>query len=282
MMRTLYRSAQAIGRVCPEALKKPLRGEYDSVSNRFLERPLFLAEIALQRLMGHRYLEWYAARLNKDETTGRELAERPVMESGDEDLEALRRLGLEPHHTLYEFGLGFGRSAQHFIAYLDQGHYAGNDITANRVRMFREYLDLRGLADKQPEMHVTRDNSFDWVAGRTFDYIWCGAVLCHMPDEDVAEVLSNIRRIMAPHSIFLMTDTHLVGQDHIVRYTSKDWFRPANWYRETGEACGLVAEDVSDMLSFGKGSHHVATPLGEAGGFKMGTHLIKYTLPENP
>ena len=267
----------------PENTKIKLRGDYNSVRHRFVDRPRDGIVLCAQSLLGKRFLSWYAKRLDatasqvKPGEGGRHLSKIETMKTGAEDLEVVKRFGLQADNSLYEFGTGFGRSAQHFVNFLDTDHYFGNDISAARIRQMREFFEFNGLAKKNPTFFVTANNSFDWAEGKTFDFIWTMAVFCHMPDEDVREVFRNVQKIMHPSSIFLALDTHLDDSDRIHRYNAKDWFRPPSWYCDAAAEAGLHSEDVSEKLVAGVGSQNVSTPLGYKG-MKFSSHLIKMTL----
>ena len=69
---------------------------------------------------GGSYFDWYAKRLNRI-GVDYELFDKSdyMLKTGKEHLNSLISGGLQPHHILFEIGTGWGRSAQHFINYLD-------------------------------------------------------------------------------------------------------------------------------------------------------------------
>ncbi|MBE90539.1 MAG: hypothetical protein CMM76_14005 [Rhodospirillaceae bacterium] len=267
----------------PESTKILLRGDYNYCSARFIDRPRDWLALQTQRLLGKNFLNWYARRLDQAANQvstgegGKHLKAHEMMKTGREDLEVAKRFGLKPEHSLFEFGTGFGRSAQHFISYLKKKQYCGNDISKGRVRQMTEYFELIGLSNKEPEILVTADNTFDWLNGRKFDYVWTMAVLSHMPDEDVVAFFKNARKIMHENSTLLALDTHIEGYNDVFRYNAKDWFRPPEWYCDAIESVGLVAQNATDKMVAGAGSQNVGHPIGSKG-MKFSSHLVAATL----
>ena len=267
----------------PESTKILLRGDYNSCSARFIDRPRDWLALQTQRLLGKNFLNWYARRLDQAANQvskgegGKHLKAHEMMKTGREDLEVAKRFGLKPEHSLFEFGTGFGRSAQHFIGYLKKKQYCGNDISKGRVRQMTEYFELIGLSNKEPKILVTTDNTFDWLNGRKFDYVWTMAVLSHMPDEDVVAFFKNAQKIMHENSTLLALDTHIEGYNDVFRYNAKDWFRPPEWYCDAIESVGLVAQNATDKMVAGAGSQNVGHPIGSKG-MKFSSHLVAATL----
>lgn len=263
----------------PDSVVRTLRGKHNSVYFRFVGNPINLIAIKFSNLFGISYLEWYGKRLSS--YTGRsaeELAKSDYLKTGKEDLQAAINLGLETEHSFYEFGTGQGRSSAHFIRYLQPDLFFGNDAAEGRVREFLEFMKLNELGDKQPTVWVNSTNDFSWVpVDRHFDFLWCNAVLCHMPDKDARAVIANIKKIMHDGSKFLLSETTVDGSEKVNRYNFKDWFRPVSWYIEAAEAVGLKAVDASEALSYGSGSHFKNASLGDGEGFTYSTFLLEIT-----
>lgn len=253
----------------PEPIRKTLRGDQNSVKTRFFSNPREKLTIAIMRkVMGGSYLAWYGRRLDGylAGKTGASLLETEYFTaSGDEDLTAMKALGLMPHHTMFEFGTGEGRSAQHFVGYLEPGHFTGNDISVERSRRFHEYFEAINLSDRKPRHLVTSDNSFEWFDGETFDYIFSQAVISHMPDDECKEVLANLHKIMHRDSIAAFVFSEVDGGPASLRYTAKDFFRSPQLVIEWANQFGLVGEVRSECLDYGHGCHVKNLPLGESG-----------------
>jgi len=257
-----------IASLIPEQTRKRLRGDYNSVTKRFITAPAELAAQRILSLFGVNYLRWYADRLDRmlKERSGKDLVGNVYFDSGHEDLAVLKIFGLKPHHTLFEIGTGEGRSAQHIAAYLDAGNLLGNDTSAERVRQLHEYFSEIGLSEKRADIIVTTNNNFDWFeGGKKVDYIWSNAVLSHIPDNDVREMLANMTNIMHKDTIALISVAEADGIERTVRYTVKDWLRPPAFYEKAAHEVGLKFSDESSHLPYGERSYPYKKSLGQIG-----------------
>jgi len=96
-----------IASLIPEQTRKRLRGDYNSVTKRFITAPAELAAQRILSLFGVNYLRWYADRLDRmlKERSGKDLVGNVYFDSGHEDLAVLKIFGLKPHHALLTGGL---------------------------------------------------------------------------------------------------------------------------------------------------------------------------------
>lgn len=235
----------------PEPIRKKLRGRHNSIKTRFWDNPRELLTLKLYQLKGKSYLQWYAERLDRfaesDSAVSSGMADtHRYYLSGDEDLELLIDLGLKPEHKLFEMGCGFGRSAQHFVRYLGEKNYVGSEISRGRLRQCEELLRHRGLMDKQPELLVNPDNSFDWLGQRTFDFLWAGNVFTHVPPEDMETIMANAHKVMHADSRFVFTYTRNPDET-MHRHHAKDWDRNYEYFEALAGRHGFVSENVSHL-----------------------------------
>ncbi|MDP6953936.1 MAG: class I SAM-dependent methyltransferase [Alphaproteobacteria bacterium] len=241
----------------PAALLNWLRGESKSVRYRFWYGPMEYLSLRLHRLRGGDYLTWYAGRMDG-------FVNFETLESGDSDalrqfeyymngdpnsLGIVKGFGLEPHHTLHEFGVGFLRTAQHFIEYLDAGNFSGNDASKARIEFGSEYLRRKMAFDaKRPQLIVNTDNSFDWMGDRKVDYFWSLAVFTHMPPEDIEETFKNMRKILKPDSVILFSYSEKDASCSVERLNVKDWWHNFAFYADLAARYGFEIEDVSEAM----------------------------------
>lgn len=212
--------------------------------------------LAFYRLQGKSYLRWYADMLDSWAKAGRDevsLEQRraKISDNGREDLEILIASGLKPHNTLHEYGVGQLRSAKWFIEYLDAGKFSGNDSSGERIQ---NGLDLFGdtLRPKQPTFMVNQDNSLDWMQGRKADFIWCHAVIGHMPKADVEDLIVNIRKVMTADSMFLFTHDepeHLPSGWLHERMDSRNFWYSFAFFQALADKHGYQIENVSHLLA---------------------------------
>jgi ubiquinone/menaquinone biosynthesis C-methylase UbiE len=117
---------------------------------------------------------------------------------GKAELAVLRREGLQPTHTLVDFGCGTGRLAVHAIPALPDGRYIGIDISKEMLRRLDERLKTCASSGtcRVSLMHQTTD--VFQVADSTADMLCAFSVFTHMEHEDTYRYLRSARRIVRP------------------------------------------------------------------------------------
>ena len=153
---------------------------------------------------------------------------------------------------ILDYGAGHLRSGRWFMEYLDAGNYMGNDASAERLDIGREWF-AEVLTQKQGKIIVNPDNSFDWVGDRQFDFIWCNAVFSHMPEPDVEDVICNVRKAMHAESVFLFTHNFPATAPSnpewlVIEEDARNYAHSIQWFRQLSEKYGLNAEDVSHVI----------------------------------
>jgi cyclopropane fatty-acyl-phospholipid synthase-like methyltransferase len=162
---------------------------------------------------------------------------------------------MQPHHTLFEFGTGHGLASKFFIEYLEPAHFAGNDASAERLRIARMLFDRRNLSSKRPDLILNDDNSLDWLDGRKFDYVWSYAVFVHVPPEDVEEIMKNFRKAMHKDTICLFSYTGAPGVDMVEQLNVKDWHHGFPFFQKIAAKYGCeVTEETAVLNRIGRHS----------------------------
>ncbi len=258
IINALIENACTLARwLVPARLLDWLRGESNSVRHRFWFGPKEYLSLRLHRLRGGDYLTWYAKRmdgfvnfetLETEETDALRRFEYYI--NGDPNsLGIAQSFGLEPHHMLHEFGVGFLRTARHFIDYLDAGNFSGNDASKARIEFGSEYLRRKMAFDaKRPKLIVNADNSFDWMDDRKVDYFWSLAVFTHMPPEDIEKTFKNMRKILKPNAVVLFTYSEKDGDRNVEQLNVKDWWHNFAFYADLAARYGYEIEDVSEVM----------------------------------
>jgi SAM-dependent methyltransferase len=159
----------------------------------------------------------------------------------------LKKHGLQPSHDVLDFGCGYGRVANPLLRYLEHGKYVGVDVSGERIRLAREYVELEGLRDRGGQFYVSpRDNSFDYLGGRKFDVVWARAVLGHMPFEESHTCLAGIRSILKPGGIFI-GDFDASDENEGFANTNVKTFRyPVPEMRKMAESLGFRYAEIPD------------------------------------
>lgn len=231
-----------------------LRGDFKSVRGRFITDKKDRLKLLFYRLRGGDYLSWYARRMDgfaphRIEGHGRAHV-NDYHESGIQDLETMKQLGLKPQHTLHEFGCGFLRSARYFADYLENGNFSANDASGGRIDAGLNYLKDEGFDfdDHGSKITVNTDNSLEWV-GRKVDYVWCHAVFTHMPEKDIEDVVKNLPKIMHDATQFIFTYSEKSqAQEESKQMGVKDWWHKHAFFDDLAKRHGLAIEDLSPLL----------------------------------
>ncbi len=126
---------------------------------------------------------------------------------GDWQLDALRKVGLQPHHRLLDVGCGAMRLGLSAVEYLDNGNYFGIDAFPPYISVARE-LAIRTGIKKTFSLLVSGDFAVDQFNTR-FDYANAQSVFTHLSGAECDRCMAAIRRVMKPDSIFLFT--YLIG-----------------------------------------------------------------------
>jgi SAM-dependent methyltransferase len=185
----------------------------------------------------------------------RDTSQAPVREKGLYDISLgenyvafLREQGLQPHHDFLDFGCGYGRMTIPLLRYLEPQRYVGVDLSAERIRLARDFVTLESLDVAQPAFYVaTRDNQFSYLAGRKFDVIWARAVLGHMPVKEIRECLLGLRDLLKSGGVFIGDYDLLEDADAGVGQTNVKTFRVGRTtMRQLIEEIGFVYNEIPD------------------------------------
>lgn len=126
---------------------------------------------------------------------------------GSWQLDALRKVGMQPHHRLLDVGCGAMRLGINAVEYLDDGNYFGIDAFPPYIDAARE-LAVRLSIKKKFSLLASGDFAFDQFQ-TSFDYANAQSVFTHLSGTECDRCMAAIRRVMKPGGIFLFT--YLIG-----------------------------------------------------------------------
>ena len=161
----------------------------------------------------------------------------------------LRRMGLQPHHTLLDIGCGPLRGGIPVIRYLEPGNYTGIDIRPAVVAEAQRQIAKAGLQHKQPAVLVSASFGRDELGDRQFDFIWCFQLLYHLEDEQVDQCFSQVVRFMHRESVCLANVNTTEPPSHWKGFPFVQ--RPLEFYESLAARHGLRMRNLGQLRDWG-------------------------------
>lgn len=112
----------------------------------------------------------------------------------------LRRGGFDPAAggTILDFGAGCGRIAQYFALYQGRARLVGCDVDPEAMRWCATNLDFASFRDIQPDPPTA-------FADASFDAIYAFSVFSHLPEASHLRWLHELRRILRPGGVVVLS-----------------------------------------------------------------------------
>ena len=195
------------------------------------------------------HLAYYRAVMKSDTARNPEAAvgsrtHKSWIALGNMQFRYLIQHGLEPGHTMLEIGCGNLRAGRLFIAYLDEGHYTGVDISPDILEAAARTVEEYSLASKRPTLMLVTDNKFSQFGDAAFDVIHAHSVYSHCPLPVIDECFAHVGRIIKPSGHFDFTFDRTEGKEHHV--LNEDFYYRTATLVALAEKHGLRAEFMED------------------------------------
>ena len=218
---------------------RKLRGKHNSIRYRFIVLPKEYVKLLLWRGSGHTWIEYYAKQIDTKAAEALS-ATADYLDVGKEFLTLLKDEGLLPEHRLLDYGCGILRGGLQFVPYLNEGNYVGVDISKVRLAQGRALMREAGIDDDRYTLHYVRDCLLEELGDRQFDFVWAHAVLMHMPEEDIVEFLTSLKRHLAPGAVFYFTyfPSEKLGKVTVSRIQVRDFYYPTDYLKRLFEKAG--------------------------------------------
>ena len=162
--------------------------------------------------------------------------------------------GLQPRHTLLDFGCGVLRGGIPLIEYLDPGNYCGVDVREEALRVARKEVRRNGLTSKKPLLVHGTDIAM-LSLDRRFDYAWAFSVLFHLSDENLDACLDFIARHLDGSGTFF-ANVNLGQRDSGAWLEFPVVWRSLDEYARRAQRVGLRVTPLGPLSEFG---HHSPT-----------------------
>ncbi len=152
-----------------------------------------------------------------------------------EQLDFLVDDGLQPHHTVVDYGCGSLRLGQHLIRYLQPGLYWGLDITDTFIQMGVAQLGYDLMEAKRPHLKIISRGASEEARKARPDFVWCRAVLRHVPPAELNQFFDELMSVMAENTVAWVTG---LGSDDVERLSGVNWAYPDSLLEEHVRRCG--------------------------------------------
>jgi SAM-dependent methyltransferase len=122
-------------------------------------------------------------------------------------LDALKQIGLKPHHNLLDIGCGAMRLGLYAVPYLTEGHYCGVDAFSGYIELGH---DLAQQAELAPRYQLELCDNFCFERfSRQFDFAIAQSVFTHLSITETRRCVAASKKVMRPGAMLLFT--YLVG-----------------------------------------------------------------------
>jgi cyclopropane fatty-acyl-phospholipid synthase-like methyltransferase len=115
----------------------------------------------------------------------------------------LKKMGLQPHHTLLDIGCGPLSGGLAFIPYLEPGNYFGVDLRKAAIAEAKVQVEKAGLAAKKPVLVVSDSFGARELDGTRFDFIWASQITYHLDARLLESCLEWVSACLKPGGRFL-------------------------------------------------------------------------------
>lgn len=156
-------------------------------------------------------------------------------------LEFLRSVGLKPEHKIFELGFGFGRAAIPMIKFLNCANYAGSEISKERLRITKEWIQIEKLKRQKPKLVLSLDNKFEFLENGWADFIWAQSVFTHLPEKEILTILTNLRCKINTKGKIIFNYT-LANEKTVERTSIKDFSYSEKTMKNMCESLGYSVE----------------------------------------
>lgn len=149
------------------------------------------------------------------------------------------RRSLRPDMVCVDYGCGSLRVGQHFIRYLDPGHYLGLDVVDRFYEDGLTLIDPATVAAKRPYFSAIDPSALDLAARRNPDLIYSTAVLQHVPPDELDHYF---------RAIVAMMGRRCVAIANFKRSRKTERIGSSAWTHEPAELAAAVRRVDPSML----------------------------------
>lgn len=166
-------------------------------------------------------------------------------EIGQFELNALLKEGLQPGHTLLDFGCGIGRLAAYAVPFLKGGSFIGIDISDTMLAGAKKRIE-EAVPNLQCQVTWIKMTNLPFpLHDQSVDMICAFSVFTHMEHEDTYRYLKDALRIIRPGCRFLFTCLPLKmawARQVFLRQAALDFQNRWSFVRDVATSVDLMTE----------------------------------------
>jgi SAM-dependent methyltransferase len=165
----------------------------------------------------------------------------------------LKRMGLEPHHTLLDIGCGPLQGGLPLIDYLEPGRYCGIDHSREAIAEAHTQLVRAGLVDKNPFLAVSSSFGREELGSSKYDYVWISQLLYHLDSDEIAACFQQVSARLKPTGRFY---GDIIGSPRVIRHDAswngyRFFFHSFDLLEDLSRASGLRMTHLGQIGDFG-------------------------------
>ena len=155
--------------------------------------------------------------------------------------------GLKPGHRFLDLGCGALRGTIRLVDYLLDGNFYGADIS---IGLLKEALIECGRIKTKNTPILQLMDSFEIPFDEKFDFIPCNSVTVHVEPEDIGELLSGIKRSLAPTGKAFVSIYPLLSTAPEPFYWDnyRWWYKPS-WIYRAGQEAGIEIKEMPGKIT---------------------------------
>ena len=174
------------------------------------------------RLIGkdwNAFYSWSLNRIEKKNSFKKIKAQNRVhgfysLKVGEDLRDVLIEDGLSKENTFLDFGCGYGRIAIPIIKYLDSNKYVGLDLSEERIRLAKEYVEDQKLNNKKPLFLTNINKTPAELLKRKFDVILIYTVIGHNPIKEVENIINSLVPYLEKNGSIYFDYANPSNEDH--------------------------------------------------------------------
>ena len=168
-------------------------------------------------------------------------------------LNFLKTMGLQPHHSLLDIGCGPLQGGIAFMSYLEPGNYVGIDIRDVPLTEAYKQIVKHRLVHKSPHLILSDSFGQNELNGRLFDYAWACQMLYHLDEAALHRYFECVAKHLKPGGVLygdiLSPDNKI--PDDVLWNGLRHRYHTMEFMETTSRQYGLAMKHVGQIKDYG-------------------------------